>query len=91
MNHNILLSKKLYSGLVSPVCFLMPLISPTPCAENDTSVSKHIEKLEKNIKECVSNSLRCYQSVLNIHRGCECTVQINNGFNVVYTMSLIFC
>lgn len=47
MIHNILLSEKLYSGLVSPVCFLMPLISPTPCAENDTSVSKHIEKLEK--------------------------------------------
>lgn len=49
--------------------FLMPLISPTPCAENHTVVSTHIEKLEENINRCMPNSLRCYESVLCIHRG----------------------
>lgn len=31
--------------------FLMPLISPTSCAENYTLVSTHIEKLEENINK----------------------------------------
>lgn len=34
-----LLNEKLYSVLVSPAFFLIPLISPTPCAREYTLVS----------------------------------------------------